>query len=101
MKNKAGAAFVSKFLYENRHELSTLCKVSKDTNINYFQQKPKNEKKFPDKKKKENSEKNLFRCNKWWKKKSEREERRKKYSHSNEIDLAFLRGISSKSRENT
>ena len=35
------------------------------------------------------------------KKKSEREERRKKYSHSNEIDLAFLRGISSKSRENT
>ena len=50
LKNKTGAAFVSKFLYENRHELSTLCKVSKDTNINYFQQKPKNEKKFHDKK---------------------------------------------------
>ena len=101
LKNKTGAAFVSKFLYENRHELSTLCKVSKDTNINYFQQKPKNEKKFHDKKRKKIPKKIYLDQTNDGKKKSEREERRKKYSHSNEIDLAFLRGISSKSRENT
>ena len=50
LKNKTGSAFVAKFLYENRQELSNLCKASKDSNYNFFQEKPKNEKRFLDKK---------------------------------------------------
>ena len=42
LKNKTGSAFVSKFLYENRQELSELSKSSKDSNITPLQEKTKN-----------------------------------------------------------
>ena len=50
LKNKTGSAFVSKFLYDNRQELSNLCNISKAQNLNFFQDKQKSEKRFLDKK---------------------------------------------------
>lgn len=50
LKNKTGSAFVYKFLYEHRNELSSFCTASKYSNINYFEEKPKIEKRFLKKK---------------------------------------------------
>ncbi len=101
LKNKTGSAFVSKFLYENRQELSTLCKVSKDSNNNFFQEKPKNEKRFHDKKRRKIKKKIYLDEKIDGKKRLEREERSKKYLCNKENDFTPLRGGSSKSKENT
>ena len=79
LKNKTGSAFVSKFLYKHRQELSTLCKVSKDSNINFFQGKSNTEKIFNDKKRRKIKRKIYLDAINEGKKKLEREERRKKY----------------------
>ena len=50
LKNKTGSAFVSKFLYDNRIELSNLCKLNKDSNINFLKGKKKVKKDFLKKK---------------------------------------------------
>ena len=101
LKNKTGSAFVSKFLYENRQELSTLCKVSKDSNINFMQGKPKNDKRFHDKKRRKIKRKIYLDEINEGKAKLEREERRKKYLYNKENDFTTLRGGSSKSKESS
>ena len=100
LKNKTGSAFVSKFLYENRQELSTLCKVSKDSNINFLQGKPKNDKRFHDKKRKKIKRKIYLDEINEGKAKLEREERRKKYLSNKENDYIGLKGGTSKIKEN-
>ena len=50
LKNKTGSAFVSKFLYDNRNELSNLCRLNKNSNINFLKGKIKSEKRFLEKK---------------------------------------------------
>ena len=50
LKNKTGSAFVAKFLYEHRQELSELGKLAYYPNINLSLEKQKNEKKYIEKK---------------------------------------------------
>ena len=101
LKNKTGSAFVAKFLYENRQELSNLCKASKDSNYNFFQEKPKNEKRFLDKKRRKIKRKLYLDEINEGEKKLEREERRKKYLSHKDNDFSTLRGGTSKIKENT
>ena len=101
LKNKTGSAFVAKFLYENRQELSNLCKASKDSNYNFFQEKPKNEKRFLDKKRRKIKRKLYLDEINEGEKKLEREERRKKYLSNKENDYIGLKGGTSKIKENT
>jgi hypothetical protein len=100
LKNKTGSAFVAKFLYENRQELSNLCKASKDSNYNFFQEKPKNEKRFLDKKRRKIKRKLYLDEINEGEKKLEREERRKKNLSNKDIENIPIKGISSKSKEN-
>ena len=100
LKNKTGSAFVSKFLYDNRIELSNLCKLNKDSNINFLKGKKKSEKRFLEKKRRKIKKKiNRDEINQI-EKKLEGEERRKKYLSNKDIDNIPIKGISSKSKEN-
>ena len=101
LKNKTGSAFVAKFLYENRQELSELCKLSKDSNFKAFQEKTKNEKRFLDKKRRKLKRKiNLDEINEG-EKKLEREERRKKYLSYKDKVFSNIRRVTSKTKEST
>ena len=101
LKNKTGSAFVAKFLYENRQELSELCKLSKESNIKPFQEKTKNEKRFLDKKRRKIKRKiNLDEINDV-DRKLEREERRKKYLFYKDNDFSNIRRVTSKIKEST
>ena len=100
LKNKTGSAFVSKFLYENRQELSNLCKLSKDSNLNFLQPKSKSEKRFLDKKRRKLKKKFYFDEINQGEKKLEREERRKKYLSNKDTEYTLIKGQSSKSKEN-
>ena len=101
LKNKTGSAFVAKFLYENRQELSELCKLSKDSNIKPFQEKTKNEKRFLDKKRRKIKRKiNLDEINKV-DKKLKREERRKKYLSYKDNDFSNIRRVTPQTKEST
>ena len=65
LKNKTGSAFVYKFLYDHRYELSNLCTNTKYSKSKYFEEKPKIEKKFLEKKReKVGRKKNLIGINK-------------------------------------
>ena len=101
LKNKTGSAFVAKFLYENRQELSNLCKASKDSNYNFFQEKPKNEKRFLDKKRRKIKRKLYLDEINEGEKKLEREERRKKYLSYKDNDFSNIRRVISKTKEST
>lgn len=101
LKNKTGSAFVSKFLYDNRQELSNLYNLSKDSNINLFQEKQKNEKRFLDKKRKKIKRKIYIDEIIEGEKKLEREERRKKYLSNKENDFTGLKAATSKIKENS
>ncbi len=100
LKNKTGSAFVAKFLYENRDELSNLCKLSKDSNVNFAHEKSKNEKRFLDKKRRKRRKIYLDGINEG-EKKIEREERRKKYLSIKDNDYSSIRRGTSKTKENT
>ena len=100
LKNKTGSAFVSKFLYDNRQELSNLCSISKVSNLNFFQENQKNEKRFLDKKRRI-KRKNYLNGIIDGEKKLEREERRKKCLSNKENDFIGLKGGTSKIKENT
>ena len=100
LKNKTSSAFISKFLYENRIELSNLCKLSKDSNINFFQGKTKSEKRFLDRKRRKIKKKIYSDEINKEEKKLEREERRKKYLSNKDTDNTFIKGATSKSKEN-
>lgn len=101
LKNKTGSAFVAKFLYENREELTNLCKLSKGPNINFYEEKPKISKRLLDKKRKKIKRKNHFSEINEEEKKLENTERRKKYISNKEDDCISLRGSTSKTKENT
>ena len=101
LKNKTGSAFVSKFLYDNREELSNLCNLSKVQNLNFFQEKQKNEKRFLDKKRRKIKRKIYLDGINEGEKKLEREERRKKYLSNKENDFIGQKGGTSKIKENT
>jgi hypothetical protein len=101
LKNKTGSAFVSKFLYDNRQELSNLCNLSKVQNLNFFQEKPKSEKRFLDKKRRKIKRKIFLDGINEGEKELEREERRKKYLSNKENDYIGLKGGTSKIKENT
>ena len=101
LKNKTGSAFVSKFLYENRQELSELSKSSKDSNIKPLQEKTKNEKRFLDKKRRKIKRKIHLNEINDGDKKLEREERRKKYLSYKDNDFSNIRRVTSKPKENT
>ena len=64
LKNKTGSAFVYKFLYDHRNELSNLSTNTKYSNSKYFEEKPKIEKKFLEKKREKVERKNLIGINK-------------------------------------
>ena len=91
LKNKTGSAFVAKFLYENREELTNLCKLSKGPNINFYEEKPKISKRLLDKKRKKIKRKNHFSEINEEEKKLENTERRKKYISNKEDDCISLR----------
>jgi hypothetical protein len=93
LKNKTGSAFVSKFLYENRQELSNLCKHSEE-------EKPKIQKRFLEKKRRKIKKKLYLDGNNKEEKKLEKEERRKKNLVNKENDATSLRGATSKTKEN-
>ena len=93
LKNKTGSAFVSKFLYENRQELSNLCKHS-------VEEKPKIQKRFLEKKRRKIKKKIYLDGNNKEEKKLEKEERRKKNLVNKENDATSLRGATSKTKEN-
>ena len=94
LKNKTGSAFVSKFLYENREELSHLCKSFKE-------EKPTIQKRFLEKKRRKIKKKLYLDEINEEGKKLEREERRKKYLTNKEINITSLKGATSKTKENT
>lgn len=100
LKNKTGSAFVAKFLYENRDELSNLCKLSKDSKVNFTHEKSKNEKRFLDKKRRKKRKIYLDGINEG-EKKIQREERRKKYLTSKDNDYSTIRRGTSKTKENS
>ena len=100
LKNKTGSAFVSKFLYDNRIELSNLCKLNNDSNINFLKGKIKSEKRFLEKKRRKIKKKIYIDVINQGEKKLEREERRKKYLSNKSIENIPIKGISSKSKEN-
>ena len=100
LKNKTGSAFVSKFLYDNRIELSNLCKLNKDSNINFLKGKIKSEKRFLQKKRRKIKKKIYTDEINQGEKKLEREERRKKYLSNKDIENIPIKGISSKTKEN-
>ena len=101
LKNKTGSAFVAKFLYENRQELSELCKLSKDSNFKAFQEKTKNEKRFLDKKRRKLKRKIILDEINEGEKKLEREERRKKYLSYKDKVFSNIRRVTSKTKEST
>ena len=94
LKNKTGSAFVSKFLYENREELSHLCKPSEE-------EKVKIQKKFLEKKRKKIKKKLYLAPTNKEEKRLQREERRKKNLANKENDFTSFRGATSKTKENT
>ena len=94
LKNKTGSAFVSKFLYENREELSHLCKPSEE-------EKVKIQKKFLEKKRKKTKKKLYLAPTNKEEKRLQREERRKKNLASKENGFTSFRGATSKTKENT
>lgn len=96
LKNKTGSAFVSKFLYDNRQELSDLFNLSKASNLNFFQDNQNNEKRFLYKKRRKMKRK-IYEGEK----KLEREERRKKYLSNKENDFIGLKEGTLKLKENT
>ena len=96
LKNKTGSAFVSKFLYDNRQELSDLFNLSKASNLNFFQDNQNNEKRFLYKKRRKMKRK-IYKGEK----KLEREERRKKYLSNKENDFIGLKEGTLKLKENT
>ena len=73
-----------------------ICNLSKFTNLNFFQEKQKNEKRFLDKKRRKIKRK-IFEGEK----KLERKERRKKYLSNKENDFIGLKGGTLKLKENT
>ena len=73
-----------------------ICNLSKFTNLNFFQEKQKNEKRFLDKKRRKIKRK-IFEGEK----KLERKERRKKYLSNKENDFIGLKGGRLKLKENT
>ena len=101
LKNKTGSAFVSKFLYDNRKELSNLCNLSKVQNLNAFQEKQKNDKGFFDKKRRKIKRKIYLDGINEGEKKLEREERRKKYLSNKDNHFIGQKGGASKIKENT
>ena len=77
LKNKTVSAFVSNFLYDNRIEFLNLCKLNKDSNINFLKGKIKGEKRFLKKKRRKIKKKIYADEINQGEKKLEREERRK------------------------
>ena len=100
LKNKTGSAFVSKFLYDNRIELSNLSKISKESNVRFLKGKIKNEKRFLERKRRKIKKNIYIKEINQGEKKLEKEERRKKYLSNKGIDNTSIKGITSKSKEN-
>jgi hypothetical protein len=99
LKNKTGSAFVYKFLYDHRNELSNLCTTSKYSNINYFEEKPKIEKRFLKKKRgKVERKKYLIGIDKE-EKGDKNIEKREKNKEKRENDLISLRERNSKPKK--
>ena len=98
LKNKTGSAFVYKFLYDHRNELSNLCTTSKYSNINYFEEKPKIEKRFLKKKRGKVERKNYLIGIEKEEKGAKNIEKREKHKEMRENDLISLRERNSKSK---
>ena len=98
LKNKTGSAFVYKFLYDHRNELSNLCTTSKYSNINYFEEKPKIEKRFLKKKRRKVERKNYLIGIEKEEKGAKNIEKREKHKEMRENDLISLRERNSKSK---
>jgi hypothetical protein len=96
LKNKTGSAFVYKFLYDHRVELSNLCTTSKYSNINYFEEKPKIEKRFLEKKRRKVKRKNYLVGIDKEEKGAKNIEKREKYKEMRENDFMSLRDRNSK-----
>ena len=94
LKNKTGSAFVSKFLYENRMELSNLCKSTRE-------EKPKIQKKFLEKKRKKIKKQIYIGKKNKEEKKLEKEEKKKKYLANKENESTSLRASTPKTKDNT
>ena len=94
LKNKTGSAFVSRFLYENREELSHLWKPSEE-------EKVKIQKRFLEKKRKKIKKKLYLDSTNKEEKRLQREERRKKNLANKENDAISFRGATTKTKENT
>jgi len=99
LKNKTGSAFVYKFLYEHRNELSNLCATSKYSNINYFEEKPKIEKRFLKKKREKVERKNRLIGIDREEKGAKNIEKREKYKEMRENDFMPLRERNSKPKK--
>ena len=99
LKNKTGSAFVYKFLYDHRNELSNLCTTSKYSNINYFEEKPKIEKRFLKKKRGKVERKNYLIGIDKEEKGDKNIEKREKNKEKRENDLISLRERNSKPKK--
>jgi hypothetical protein len=99
LKNKTGSAFVYKFLYDHRNELSNLCTTSKYSNINYFEEKPKIEKRFLKKKRRKVERKNYLIGIDKEEKGAKNIEKREKHKEMGENDLISLRERNSKPKK--
>jgi hypothetical protein len=99
LKNKTGSAFVYKFLYDHRVELSNLCTTSKYSNINYFEEKPKIEKRFLEKKRRKVKRKNYLVGIDKEEKGAKNIEKREKYKEMRENDFMSLRDRNSKPKK--
>ena len=99
LKNKTGSAFVYKFLYDHRVELSSLCTTSKYSNINYFEEKPKIEKRFLEKKRRKVKRKNYLVGIDKEEKGAKNIEKREKYKEMRENDFMSLRDRNSKPKK--
>ena len=100
LKNKTGSAFVAKFLYENRKELSELEKSDYYSNINFSLEKQKKEKKFIEKKRKKIKRKILLDEINEGERKLQKEERKKRYLAKKENEFSYFRGGTYKTKEN-
>lgn len=89
LKNKTGSAFVYKYLYDHRNELSNLCTAS--SNNNYLEEKPKIEKRFYEKKRRKIKRKNYLIGIDKEEKGAKSLEKKEKYKEMRDNDFISLR----------
>ena len=100
LKNKTGSAFVAKFLYEHRQELSELGKLAYYPNINLSLEKQKNEKKYIEKKRRKIKRKVFLDGINEGERKLQNEERRKRNLAKKENEFSSFKGGTNKTKEN-